>query len=166
MRMPSTRARTSTAEIWYVISTGCSTEVESQRWCSRRARARLSGSSRRRPPRLAHAQCSQPAGSAPFWIVHGGRGWPHPHGFHPELAQTVAPRGLGMRLQEQFSLDAAAIDAKRNAIVAHRSQTRVMGGKMQAYSRRERALLANARAAAKHLHPRRILCENSDESLM
>ncbi len=31
-----------------------------------------------------------------FWIVHGGRGWPHPHGLHPELNQTVAPREPGM----------------------------------------------------------------------
>jgi LmbE family N-acetylglucosaminyl deacetylase len=69
-----------------------------------------------------------------FWIVHGGRGWPHPRGFHPELRQTVAPRGLGMEWQA-FTVDALAIEAKRKAVLTHQSQMRVMGGKMLAYVR-------------------------------
>jgi len=31
-----------------------------------------------------------------YWIVHGGREWPAPHGYHPTFSQTVAPRGLGI----------------------------------------------------------------------
>jgi LmbE family N-acetylglucosaminyl deacetylase len=69
-----------------------------------------------------------------YWIVHGGRGWPKPHALRPELAQTVAPRGLGMRW-EQFALDQPAIDAKLAAIRAHRSQTKVMGRVMESYIR-------------------------------
>lgn len=71
-----------------------------------------------------------------FWIVHGGRGWPKPHGFHPDLAQSVAPRGMGMQW-ERFSLDAQSIESKRRAVQAHRSQTRVMGTVMLGYVRRD-----------------------------
>jgi len=28
-----------------------------------------------------------------YWIVHGGREWPAPPGYHPSFAQTVAIRG-------------------------------------------------------------------------
>jgi LmbE family N-acetylglucosaminyl deacetylase len=66
-----------------------------------------------------------------YWIVHGGRGWPKPRALRPELAQTVAPRGLGMRW-EQFALDQPA---KLTAIRAHRSQTKVMGRVMESYVR-------------------------------
>jgi LmbE family N-acetylglucosaminyl deacetylase len=69
-----------------------------------------------------------------YWIVHGGRGWPTPRGYHPELALTVAPRGLGMRW-EAFALDAAALNAKRRAVLAHQSQVKVMGRMMQSYVR-------------------------------
>jgi len=60
-----------------------------------------------------------------YWIVHGGREWPAPHGYHPSFAQTVAPRGLGMEW-EAFPLDDAAVGAKRRAISAHASQMKVM----------------------------------------
>jgi len=69
-----------------------------------------------------------------FWIVHGGRGWPTPRGFHPDLEQTIAPRGIGMQW-ERFSLDAPSIETKRRAVQAHRSQTRVMGTVMLGYVR-------------------------------
>jgi LmbE family N-acetylglucosaminyl deacetylase len=69
-----------------------------------------------------------------YWIVHGGRGWPAPHGYHPDLGQTVAPRGLGMQWAA-FSLDSDAIDAKRRAVSAHQSQMKVMGRIMLSYVR-------------------------------
>jgi LmbE family N-acetylglucosaminyl deacetylase len=69
-----------------------------------------------------------------FWIVHGGRGWPEPHAYRPELPQKIAPRGLGMKW-EQFALDADMRAAKLRAIRAHRSQTAVMGRVMEGYVR-------------------------------
>jgi LmbE family N-acetylglucosaminyl deacetylase len=99
-----------------------------------------------------------------FWIVHGGHGWPHPHGLHAEQPQTVAPRGLGMSW-EQFTLDAAAIDAKTKAIAAHKSQTKVMGRVMQSYVRSNELYSrspAPPRSACTHAEP----CEFGDESLM
>jgi len=71
---------------------------------------------------------------ARFWIVHGGDGWPRPRGYRPELQQTIAPRGLGMRW-EQFPLDADAQDVKLRAIRAHRSQFAVMGRVMESHVR-------------------------------
>jgi LmbE family N-acetylglucosaminyl deacetylase len=69
-----------------------------------------------------------------YWIVHGGRDWPAPHGYHPGFTQTVAPRGLGMQWKA-FPLDDAAIEAKRLAVSAHRSQMKVMGRIMLGYVR-------------------------------
>jgi len=69
-----------------------------------------------------------------YWIVHGGHRWPTPRAFHPELDQTVAPRGLGMRW-EVFSLDTEAIETKRRAVLAHQSQVKVMGRVMLGYVR-------------------------------
>jgi LmbE family N-acetylglucosaminyl deacetylase len=69
-----------------------------------------------------------------FWIVHGGRGWPQPHGFHPQLPQTVAPRGRGMQW-EQLALDDSSIQTKLKAVEAHRSQTKVMNRVMQSHVR-------------------------------
>jgi LmbE family N-acetylglucosaminyl deacetylase len=69
-----------------------------------------------------------------YWIVHGGRGWPTPHGYHPQLPQTVAPRGQGMKW-ERFALDAEAMNKKLRAVESHRSQTKVMGRVMQSHVR-------------------------------
>jgi len=69
-----------------------------------------------------------------FWIVHGGRGWPKPRAYRPELEQTIAPRGLGMRW-ERLPLDAGARDAKLRAIRAHRTQFAVMGRVMESHVR-------------------------------
>lgn len=69
-----------------------------------------------------------------FWIVHGGRGWPRPRAYRPQLPQTIPPRGLGMRW-ERLPLDAGARDAKRRAIRAHRSQFLVMGRAMESHVR-------------------------------
>lgn len=99
-----------------------------------------------------------------FWIVHGGRGWPHPRGFHPELAQTVAPRGIGMAW-ESFAVDALGIDAKRNAVTAHKSQMRVMGGKMLSYIRGVELYSRTGvppRSSCTQAEP----CDFSDEPLM
>ncbi len=99
-----------------------------------------------------------------FWIVHGGRGWPHPHGLHPELDQTVAPRGLGMDW-EAFTVDAMALEAKRNAVQAHKSQMRVMGGKMLAYVRGVE-LYSKTSVPPESSCTRAEPCEFSDEALM
>jgi LmbE family N-acetylglucosaminyl deacetylase len=69
-----------------------------------------------------------------FWLVHGGRGWPRPRGYRPELAQTVAPRGQGMPW-EQFPLDELARSAKREAIGAHETQMKVMSRVMLSHVR-------------------------------
>jgi LmbE family N-acetylglucosaminyl deacetylase len=69
-----------------------------------------------------------------YWIVHGGKRWPEPRGYHPRVPQTVAPRGLGMKW-EQFALDDEALDKKLRAVQSHRSQTKVMGRVMQSYVR-------------------------------
>jgi LmbE family N-acetylglucosaminyl deacetylase len=69
-----------------------------------------------------------------YWIVHGGHEWPAPHGYHPDLDQTVAPRGLGMQW-ETFSLDSDAIQAKLLAVSAHQSQMKVMRRVMLSYVR-------------------------------
>lgn len=101
---------------------------------------------------------------ARFWIVHGGRGWPSPHGYHPDLAQTVAPRGLGMRW-EQFQLDGAAVDAKLRAVQAHSSQTKVMGRVMESYVRSLELYSrtpAPPRSTCTHAEP----CEFGNGSLM
>jgi LmbE family N-acetylglucosaminyl deacetylase len=69
-----------------------------------------------------------------FWIVHGGRGWPKPRAYLPDLPQTIAPRGLGMRW-EQFPLDARARAAKLDAVRTHRTQIAVMGHVMESHVR-------------------------------
>jgi len=69
-----------------------------------------------------------------FWIVHGGRRWPRPRGLHPELPPKVPPRGVGMEW-EAFALDDAAVQAKLQAIRAHRTQTKIMGKTMLGYVR-------------------------------
>jgi LmbE family N-acetylglucosaminyl deacetylase len=69
-----------------------------------------------------------------YWIVHGGRDWPAPHAYHPDLMQTIAPRGIGMHW-ESFALDRDAIDAKLNAITAHQSQMKVMRRVMLSFVR-------------------------------
>ena len=69
-----------------------------------------------------------------FWIVHGGRGWPAPHGLRPQLPQVIAPRGLGMKW-EQFALAPATRAVKLQAIGAHKTQTAVMKRVMESYVR-------------------------------
>ena len=99
-----------------------------------------------------------------YWIVHGGRGWPAPHGYHPELGQTVAPRGLGMQW-EAFSLDSDAIGAKLRAVSAHQSQMKVMGRIMLSYVRSDEiysSVPIPPRSSCAHA----LVCEQDEESTL
>lgn len=99
-----------------------------------------------------------------YWIVHGGHGWPKPRAYRPELAQTVAPRGLGMRW-EQFALDQEAAKVKLAAVQAHRTQTKVMGRVMESYVRSIELFSRTPvppRSVCTHPEP----CEFEDGSLM
>jgi LmbE family N-acetylglucosaminyl deacetylase len=99
-----------------------------------------------------------------YWIVHGGRGWPAPHGYHPELGQTVAPRGLGMQW-EALSLDNDAISAKLRAVSAHQSQMKVMGRIMLSYVRSDEiysSVPIPPRSSCAHA----LVCEQDEESTL
>jgi LmbE family N-acetylglucosaminyl deacetylase len=99
-----------------------------------------------------------------YWIVHGGRGWPAPRGYRPHLEQTVAPRGLGMQW-ESFSLDSDAIEAKRLAVSAHRSQMKVMSRVMLSHVRSDEIYSRTPvppRSACAHA----LVCEQDDESTL
>jgi len=69
-----------------------------------------------------------------YWIVHGGRGWPKPRAYRPDLPEIVAPRGVGMQW-ERFTLDPGAIDAKTRAVRSHLTQMKVMGRVMMSHVR-------------------------------
>jgi LmbE family N-acetylglucosaminyl deacetylase len=99
-----------------------------------------------------------------FWIVHGGRGWPQPRTYRPDLSQTVAPRGLGMQW-EQFPLDALARAAKLRAVHAHRSQTQVMGRVMESHVRSVE-LYSRSPAPPRSVCAQPVPCEFEDGSLM
>ena len=99
-----------------------------------------------------------------YWIVHGGHYWPTPRAFQPELAQTVAPRGIGMQW-ESFALDADAIEVKRRAVLAHQSQVKVMGRVMQSYVRAtELYSRTPVPPRSSCAHP--MACEFEDDSVM
>lgn len=70
-----------------------------------------------------------------YWIVHGGEGWPHPLGLHPQLVQTPPPRGASMAWSS-FNVTAGDLAVKEAAILQYRSQVRVMARKLQGYVRR------------------------------
>ena len=72
-------------------------------------------------------------GMLDYWIVHGGHGWPAGK-FDPTLAQTVAPRGAGLRW-EVLALPPDAVAAKLRAIDAHRTQLKMMSGTMHRFVR-------------------------------
>ena len=69
-----------------------------------------------------------------YWIVHGGRGWPKPRGHRPDLPETVAPRGVGLKWEE-FALDDDALEAKLRAVRSHSTQMKVMGRVMESHVR-------------------------------
>jgi LmbE family N-acetylglucosaminyl deacetylase len=99
-----------------------------------------------------------------YWIVHGGRDWPAPHGYHPGFAQTVAPRGLGMQW-EAFALDDDAIEAKRLAVSAHRSQMKVMGRIMLGYVRSDE-LYSSVPVPPRSSCAHPVACEFDNESTL
>jgi LmbE family N-acetylglucosaminyl deacetylase len=99
-----------------------------------------------------------------YWIVHGGREWPAPRGFHPGFTQTVAPRGLGMHW-ESFPLDDEAIETKRLAVSAHRSQMKVMGRVMLSYVRSDEIYSSTpVPPRSSCVHP--VACEHDEESTL
>lgn len=83
--------------------------------------------------RLLHARGE--GGRLRYWIVHGGRGWPTPRAFRPDLPETIPPRGRGMEWVS-LALDAKDVAAKRSAVMAHATQTRVMARVMLSHVRR------------------------------
>ncbi len=97
-----------------------------------------------------------------YWIVHGGRGWPAPHKYRPDLEQTIAPRGLGMQW-ESFALDSDAIDAKLRAVSAHQSQMKVMRRIMMSYVRADE-LYSSVPVPPRSSCAHALVCEQDDES--
>ena len=97
-----------------------------------------------------------------YWIVHGGRGWPAPHQYRPDLEQTVAPRGLGMQW-ESFALDSDAIEAKLRAVSAHQSQMKVMRRVMMSYVRADE-LYSSVPVPPRSSCAHALVCEQDDES--
>jgi LmbE family N-acetylglucosaminyl deacetylase len=69
-----------------------------------------------------------------YWVVHGGEGWPAPHGLHRELPQTLPPSALNLPWQ-RLALSSDEQDLKLAAIRQHRTQLKVMGRKMLSYVR-------------------------------
>ena len=67
------------------------------------------------------------------WIVHGGPGWPG-GGYAPEAPQSIPPTGTGLHWEE-LKLDHDAVNAKLEAVSAHRTQLKVMGHVMRRYVR-------------------------------
>lgn len=97
-----------------------------------------------------------------YWIVHGGRGWPDPRGYHPDLEQTVAPRGLGMQW-ESFPLESDAIEAKRLAVSAHQSQMKVMRRVMLSYVRSDE-IYSRVPIPPRSTCALALVCEQDEES--
>jgi LmbE family N-acetylglucosaminyl deacetylase len=99
-----------------------------------------------------------------YWIVHGGRGWPAPRGYHPNLDQTVAPRGLGMQWSA-FSLASEAVEVKRLAVSAHRSQMEVMGRVMLSYVRSDELYSSvPVPPRSRCVHP--LVCDQDEEATL
>ena len=97
-----------------------------------------------------------------YWIVHGGRGWPAPHKYRPDLEQTVPPRGLGMQW-ESFALDSDAIGAKLRAVTAHQSQMKVMRHVMLSFVRADE-IYSTVPVPPRSNCVHALVCELDDES--
>ena len=97
-----------------------------------------------------------------YWIVHGGRAWPAPHRYHPDLEETVAPRGLGMQW-ESFKLDNDAIDAKLRAVTSHKSQMKVMKHVMLSFVRADE-LYSSVPAPPRSNCVQARVCDHDEES--
>ena len=78
----------------------------------------------------------QRLGTARFWVVHGGEGWPVPSGLRRKLRQTPPPVAL-LAPWQRLTLTTDEQDAKLAAIRLHRSQLEVMGKKMLSFVRQD-----------------------------
>jgi LmbE family N-acetylglucosaminyl deacetylase len=99
-----------------------------------------------------------------YWIVHGGREWPAPHGYHPTFSQTVSPRGLGMQW-ETFTLDDDSLDAKLRAVSAHQSQMKVMRRIMLSFVR-STELYSSVPGPPRSNCAHALVCEQDEESTL
>lgn len=72
--------------------------------------------------------------AARFWIVHGGRDWPHPRGLRMNLPLVEPPRGRGLGLAA-FDLDALEEADKLEAVRQYRTQMSVMSSFLLSFVR-------------------------------
>ncbi len=70
-----------------------------------------------------------------FYIVHGGLEWPLPKGYHPALALEPPPRGRELPWL-RLDLTPKEEEAKRQALLAHRSQMQILGRFLLAFVRK------------------------------
>lgn len=77
----------------------------------------------------------RPGVRALFWIVHGGWEWPLPKGYHPGLPLEPPPRGRSLSWR-RLDLPPSAEEAKRQALLAHQSQQRLLSRFLLAFVRR------------------------------
>ncbi|GMA16542.1 PIG-L family deacetylase [Deinococcus metallilatus] len=74
-----------------------------------------------------------------FWVVHGGLEYPLPKGLHPRFPLLIAPRGRSLAW-ERLDLTPDQEDAKRRALLEHRSQMDVLGRFLLAFVRENELL--------------------------
>jgi LmbE family N-acetylglucosaminyl deacetylase len=69
------------------------------------------------------------------WMVHGGKEWPLPKGWHPGLPLEPPPRGRHLAW-ERLDLMPAQVSVKVAAIKCYRSQLELTGHFMEAFARK------------------------------
>jgi LmbE family N-acetylglucosaminyl deacetylase len=72
--------------------------------------------------------------SVRYWIVHGGRLWPLPHGYDPALALRPPPRSRGLS-PVSFRLLPAEIQHKNLAVSSYHTQMEVMSSFLLSFVR-------------------------------
>ena len=72
--------------------------------------------------------------TARFWIVHGGRDWPHPRGLHTHLPLAEPPRGRGLGLTA-FDLEPLEEADKLEALRQYHTQMSVMSSFLLSFVR-------------------------------
>lgn len=72
--------------------------------------------------------------TARFWIVHGGRDWPHPRGLHAKLPLAAPPRGRGLGLTA-FDLEPLEEADKLEAVRQYHTQMSVMSSFLLSFVR-------------------------------
>ena len=75
-----------------------------------------------------------------FWIVHGGIEWPLPKDWHTDLYLSPPRRYRNLGWQ-RLDLSPAAVQTKKVAIVAYKSQMDMLGPFMAAFARRNELFL-------------------------